>query len=64
MNQNSHFTFKNLESQYAAVLEQGYEFMTCAEYLLRKHDLPRLTVVNCVDIDFSIKKSERLSEPS
>jgi len=55
-----HFTFKNLELQYAAALEAGYQFVTCAEYTENKTDLTDLTIVNRVDIDYSVKKADRL----
>jgi len=62
MNKDFHFTFQNLESQYRRVLDEGYKFMTCADYVELKRNLPPLTVVNRVDIDFSVKKSERLMD--
>ena len=57
-----HFTFANLEAQYQAALDAGYEFLTCLEYAERKHALSALTVVNRVDIDLSVKKADRLRE--
>jgi hypothetical protein len=54
------FTFAGLERQYRAALDLGYEFLTCHDYVLRKHALPALTVVNRVDIDVSVRKAERL----
>jgi hypothetical protein len=57
-----HFTFSNIESQYRSALEAGYVFMTCLEYSEKKDNLPPLTIVNRVDIDFSIKKADRLRD--
>lgn len=56
------FTFSNIESQYSAALDAGYQFITCLEYAQRKGDLPDLTIVNRVDIDLSVKKAERLRD--
>lgn len=36
--------------------------MTCLEYSEKKDNLPPLTIVNRVDIDFSIKKADRLRD--
>lgn len=57
-----HFTFNNLEAQFRAALDVGYEFLTCLEYANRKHDLSALTVVNRVDIDLSVRKADRLRD--
>lgn len=57
-----HFTFANIEAQYCAAQEAGYEFITCAEYAERKDDLSTLTIVNRVDIDLSVKKADRLRD--
>lgn len=62
MTSKFHFTFANLEAQYKVALEAGYEFITCAEYAVRKGNLPALTVVNRVDIDLSVKKADRLRD--
>ena len=60
MTSSFHFTFANLEAQYRAALDAGYEFLTCLQYAERKRSLPALTVVNRVDIDLSVKKADRL----
>jgi len=59
-----HFTFQNLERQLQAALEYGYEFCTCADYVKLKESqqIPDRLIVNRVDIDFSVKKAERLGE--
>lgn len=55
------FTFAGLEQQYRAALARGYEFATCADYLeLKRSGLPARLVVNRVDIDFSVRRAERL----
>jgi len=62
MTDKFHFTFANIETQYRAALEAGYEFITCLEYAERKGNLPELTIVNRVDIDLSVKKADRLRD--
>jgi hypothetical protein len=57
-----HFTWADLETQYSTAKELGYEFITCADYVERKNDLPALTCVNRVDIDLSVKKADRLRD--
>lgn len=56
------FTFDYIKNQYQQVLDLDYQFITCAEYVEHKQNrtLPLRTIVNRVDIDFSIKKAERL----
>lgn len=56
------FTFKYIENQYAAVLEAGYTVLTCSDYVRQKQNLPGKTLVNRVDIDYSVKKTLRLVE--
>jgi hypothetical protein len=57
------FTFGELERQYEQAIEARYEFLTCAEYVNRKHTgVPSLTVVNRVDVDVSPRRAERLFE--
>lgn len=61
MNHNFEFTFKNLEKHYKTALDAGYKIITCEEFALNnKIDNP--TIVNRVDIDLSVKKTERLIE--
>jgi len=62
MTSDFHFTFANIEAQYRAALNMGYQFITCLEYAERKENLPELTIVNRVDIDFSVRKADRLRE--
>lgn len=55
------FTFEALEAQYRHVLSLGYEVLTCADYCERKGGgFQRPCVVNRVDVDFSVKKTERM----
>lgn len=62
MNPIFHFTFENLEKQLLAALDAGYQFTTCAGYVLKKIEaqIPEKLIINRVDIDFSVKKTERL----
>jgi hypothetical protein len=57
-----HFTYTNIEEQYKEVKNLGYRFITCEEYVAKKKNIEinELTVVNRVDIDFSVKKAKRL----
>ena len=56
------FTFKNIEEQYKEVLNLGYSFITCEEYFLNRKNLSDKQVINRVDVDFSVKKAERLAK--
>lgn len=60
MTQSFHFTLENLEAQYHAALAAGYRFYTCAEYASRTAELPYKSIVHRVDIDYSVKKADRL----
>lgn len=62
MRQGFKFTFAEIEAQYRLALEAGYTFITCADYVAQKNELPSLTVVNRIDIDFSVKKADRLRD--
>lgn len=54
------FTWDNLKSEYQAVLDHGYKVITCEEFVKMKTNLPEKTVVNRIDIDFSVKKVSQL----
>jgi hypothetical protein len=56
------FTFSFIENEYKKLLEAGYSFISCEEYVALKSNglLKSKTIVNRVDIDFSIKKTETL----
>jgi hypothetical protein len=56
------FTFDYIRGQYHAALDAGYDVLTCQQYVDRRAAgaLAPLTLVNRVDVDFSIKKADRL----
>ena len=56
------FTFRSLQKHYQAALDYGYQIISCKDYFETKMELAPLTIVNRVDIDFSVKKAERLLE--
>lgn len=57
------FTYKNIESQYQKALENGYRFCTCEEFVsLKKMGKLNKLIVNRIDIDYSVKRAERLGE--
>lgn len=62
MKTDFHFTFSNITEQFRMALDVGYEIVSCANYFERKGNLPPLTIVNRVDIDFSVKNADRLRE--
>jgi hypothetical protein len=57
------FTFSNIEKQYKQAIVDGYLFVTCEEYAsLRCNNLSDKTIIHRIDVDYSIKKAERLGE--
>lgn len=56
------FTFDNLKKQYRAAIAAGYKIITCEQYYHFKEQnaVPSKTIVNRIDIDFSVKKTETL----
>ena len=54
------FTFDNIREEYKKAIKAGYKILTCEEYLLNKGKLNEKILVNRIDIDYSIKKSEIL----
>lgn len=56
------FTFAYLEDQFRRIIAAGYEVLTCEAYVARKAagTLAPLTLVNRIDVDFSVKRAERL----
>jgi len=62
MKKEFHFTFSNIEAQYCAAQDAGYKFITCLEYAEKKSSVSDLTIINRVDIDFSVKKADQLRE--
>lgn len=58
--ENYRFTWKNLEEEYQAIVGSGYEVITCEQFVQKKKSLTGKTLVNRIDIDFSVKKVERM----
>jgi hypothetical protein len=58
------FTFQYLSEELSALLQHGYEFIKCEEYVSKKGkcSLAKKTVVLRIDIDFAIKKTWKLLE--
>jgi hypothetical protein len=55
------FTFDYIRDQYKQVLSYGYKVITCEEYISWKRNKSReLVLVNRVDIDFSVKKADKI----
>lgn len=56
------FTFEYLYNEIKSLLQAGYCFITCHDYVLKKKNksLSPKTVVLRVDIDLSVKKAEKL----
>ena len=60
MHNKFHFTFDNIKKQFKKAIDSGYKIITCKEYPeFKNKGIPKL-LVNRVDIDFSVKKAERL----
>ncbi|GEM_PF-394203 len=56
------FTFGHIEEYYRAVLEAGYDVITCQQYVdVKKKKFDKILVAR-VDIDFSVKKAKYLVE--
>lgn len=61
MQNNFLFTYQKLKEHYEFVVEQGYDVITCLDFYLNKNEIhQKKTIVNRVDIDFSVKKTKRL----
>lgn len=54
------FTWDNLKAEFAAYLESDYKIITCEEFAYQKHSLEKRVLVNRIDIDLSVKKTEKL----
>ena len=55
------FTFDYIKQQYQQVLNYGYKVIKCEEYIeWKKNNSNELILVNRVDIDLSVKKTERI----
>lgn len=59
-----HFTFDKLKNQYTKALEYDYRIITCADYskLKKQQKLQSKVLVNRIDIDYSVKKAERIAD--
>jgi len=56
------FTYQNLYDQYKKSIDLGYEIISCRDFVGKKNNLNSLTIVNRVDVDFSLKKARRIGE--
>ncbi len=56
------FTFNSIEKQYKKAINNGYHFYTCQDYVLNRDHLKEPSIVNRVDVDFSLKKAKLLGE--
>jgi len=56
------FSFSSLEQQLSKALSFGYKFLTCHDYFLDQVSKIDLTIVNRVDVDFSLRRAEILAE--
>ncbi len=57
------FTYAKLKAQYREALNQEYAVIRCCDYVnLKRNGLPPKTLVNRVDIDFSVKKAGQLGQ--
>ena len=55
------FTFDNLKSQFETALNLGYQIITCKQYFENKKSFDEeKIIINRVDIDYRIKKTERI----
>lgn len=59
-NKNFIFTFENLKGQFLKAKDLGYQIISCEEFARNKPSKDTLTIVNRVDVDFSVKKAARL----
>jgi len=55
------FSFESIRETFSQVLHHGYQVLRCIDYVQMKKALPEKTLVNRIDIDFSVKKAERLA---
>lgn len=54
------FTFDYIKKEFESVIEQGYKVIRCEDYPAYKKQPNGKVVVNRIDIDFSVKKTEKL----
>jgi len=62
INLNNNFTFDNLKQQYQAALNAGYKIITCNEFTSSFQNSNKKLIINRVDIDFSVRKAEKLGK--
>jgi hypothetical protein len=55
------FTFRQIRETFRQILQNGYQVIRCIDYVGMKQALPKKTLINRIDIDISIKKSEQLA---
>lgn len=58
------FTFQNIGYEYEQAINNGYRVLTCRDYALQRKEKPitEKVLINRIDIDFSVKKAERLGD--
>ncbi len=60
------FTFESIRKQYEFAIKENYDFITCydyaSNYLVKGKKQKRKTIINRVDIDFSVKKAEKIGQ--
>ncbi|MEJ5220047.1 hypothetical protein WG622_17465 [Cognatishimia sp. D5M38] len=61
-----HFTFEYIEAEYRTLLDMGYQFVTCQDAFDQfratgQVNGGKLTVINRVDVDFSLQRAARLA---
>lgn len=56
------FTFNAINKQLENALNLGYKIITCSDYESHSVAFTDKIIINRVDIDFSVKKAERLGE--
>jgi hypothetical protein len=57
---NFNFTYQSLKKEYMNALDQGYQIINCIDYFDENYDLQKKVIVNRVDVDFSLKKTQRI----
>ena len=55
---NFNFTYQSLKKEYMNALDQGYQIINCIDYFDENYDLQKKVIVNRVDVDFSLKKTQ------
>lgn len=55
------FTFEALYYEYASILKDGYQVITCQQFAAKTVNLTNKCLVNRVDVDFSLDKAKKLA---